>query len=543
MADVLDIKKARSVLRDAARRHLRLNAYAQLREHDKRMPSWAFESIIAFLAMTRLSCMVTLALAWTGWLADPRYWATGAKVSAAYATPFHGNPNLFGWRFGFQGLVAMHNVTGVLLFLVCLVPLFTAKGSPIHVRFGRAFVAFWMLHLFDGLVNSGQLLIARGFEPTHYLDSTKQGFSLYLYIQFCFISSLVIDFLANGLAALQYKNRMPPAGMRALMLAMPVTSLILGVGMTCWGIYRIASKEPPATPNTMEFAIVFVVQVPAYIYLLWKNISYWARPTARAWLHGWVTEHQRNMMFCVQVTLYTGLANATMKWAPWLTPFLFGGIDVGFIVWLLVKERAIRRSVLGARLGFAFVSMLRSGHRPTEPMAIAPADEKWIMKTFDLDGDGKLSANEIQAMLAQQGIDLSEEETERIRTTLDRDGNGHIDRKELAAFLSGWLVSDPTYDDDLALAFRALDKNGDGRLDTNELRSALRGRDGGIGTTDVEKIIEQIHAEKDGKVEWKEFAKAVESKRRGWQNPWMSTADAEAQKRIHAVASRFPMVK
>jgi hypothetical protein len=77
-----------------------------------------------------------------------------------------------------------------------------------------------MLHLFDGLVNSGQLLIARGFEPTHYLDSTKQGFSLYLYIQFCFISSLVIDFLANGLAALQYKNRMPPAGMRALMLAM-----------------------------------------------------------------------------------------------------------------------------------------------------------------------------------------------------------------------------------------------------------------------------------------------------------------------------------
>src|SRR6185295_9869314 len=125
------------------------------------------------------------------------------------------------------------------------------------------FVAFWILHLFDGLVNSGQLLLARGFEPTRYLDSTKQGFSLYLYIQFCFISSMVIDFLANGLAALQYKNRMPAAGMRAIMLAMPITSMMLGVGMTCWGIYRLAGHEPPATPETTPFAVVFVVQVPA----------------------------------------------------------------------------------------------------------------------------------------------------------------------------------------------------------------------------------------------------------------------------------------
>src|SRR6185369_329461 len=143
----------------------------------------------------------------------------------------------------------------------CLVPLFVAKGSPVHVRFGRAFVAFWILHLFNGLVNSGQLLLARGLEPTHYLDSTKQGFSLYLYIQFCFISSMVIDFLTNGLAALQYKNHMPAAGMRALMLEMPITSMMLGVAMTCWGIYRLAGHEPPATPTTTQYAVIYVVQV------------------------------------------------------------------------------------------------------------------------------------------------------------------------------------------------------------------------------------------------------------------------------------------
>ena len=72
-------------------------------------------------------------------------------------------------------------------------------------------------------MNSGQILLARGFEPTRYLDATDQGFSLYLYMQFCFISSMVVDFLANGLAALQYKNHVPSAAMRWVMLAMPAT--------------------------------------------------------------------------------------------------------------------------------------------------------------------------------------------------------------------------------------------------------------------------------------------------------------------------------
>ena len=525
--DLLDQKTARSVLRDAARRHLRLNAYAALRQHDRRMPSWAFHGIIGFLAVTRLLCIVTLTAAWQGWLLDPRFWATGATLTADHHTPFHGHPNLFGWRFGFQGLVAAHNVTGILLFAVCLVPLFVAKGSPMHVRFGRAFVAFWLLHLFDGLVNSGQLLLARGFEPSHYLDSTHQGFSLYLYIQFCFISSMVVDFLANGLAALQYKNQVPSRGMRALMLALPATSLLFGVGMMVWGVVRLAGVGGPASPSAQQFAVIFVAQVPAYLYLLYKNISYWARPTARAWLHGWVTEHQRNMMFCVQVTLYTGAANATMKWAPWLTPILFISVDVGFIVWLLIKERSIRRSVMGARVGFAVVSLLRSGGREAKAAVPLPAaDQRWIMKAFDLDGDGTLSGDEVKAMLAKQGIDLSDEETERVMASLDRDGDGVVDREELGAFLSEWLSADPTYDDDLALAFRALDKNGDGRLDAEELREALKGPDGTIDKTGAHEVLADLVDRKGGKVEWEEFQRAVASGRRHWKQPWMPTGEA-----------------
>lgn len=537
---VLEARKARSVLRDAARRHLRKNAYARLREHDRAMPRNAFFAILAFLGLTRIACLFTMLASWQGWFVDPRFWATGEKLVAAHYTPFHNHPNLFGWRFGFQGLVAMHNITGILLFAVCLVPLLSAKGDKIHVLFGRCFVVFWLLHLFDGLVNSGQLLLMRGMDPTHYLDSTKQGFSLYLYVQFAFISSVVIDFLAHGLAALQYKNRMPSRFVRAVMLFLPMTTLPFGLGMTAWGIWHLASGAPPATPSTMEFAVVFIVQVPAYVYLISLNISYWLRPSPRSWLHGWVTEHQRNMMFCVQVTLYTGFANATMRFAPWLTPFLFASIDIGFIAWLLLKERAIRRSVAGARLGFALVALLRGGKKPVEPVPMSAADEKWVMKTFDLDGDGRLDARELSALLVAHGLELSAEEIDKIRLALDHDGDGRIDRRELASFLAGWLVDDPTYDDDLALAFRSLDKNGDGRLDTEELRQALAGHDhDSLTRGDVDEVFDRLEAEQEGHVDWHEFATAVESKRRGWENPWLATAKGEARERIAAEAARY----
>jgi Ca2+-binding EF-hand superfamily protein len=128
-------------------------------------------------------------------------------------------------------------------------------------------------------------------------------------------------------------------------------------------------------------------------------------------------------------------------------------------------------------------------------------------------------------MLSEQGIDPSEEETARILSAVDRDGNGRVDREELGAFLATWLSSEPTYDDELALAFRALDKNGDGRLDAEELRDALRGREGGIADADAEQVLERIHVEKHGKIEWTEFAQAVEPQRRGWKRPWAGTAE------------------
>ncbi|AKF03517.1 EF-hand domain-containing protein [Sandaracinus amylolyticus] len=501
------------VLREIARDRIRRNAFLRLRQHHRAMPRAAFLAVLAILLALRVHSIVCMLLAWQGGLAYPTTWATGAQVVTEHVTPFHHHPNPFGWRWGFQLFVGLHDVTGILLFATCLVPLLATPGSALHVRAGRVFVVVWLLHLIDGLINSGHILIARGFEPTRYYDVTNQGFSLYLYLQFAFISSLVIDFLAHGLAALRYKNRPPPRSMRAVMLFLPLSSVVLGIGLTIWAVMRLARGGPAETPNTYPFAIVYLVQIPAYVYLVARNVSYWLRATPRAWLQGWVTEHQRNMMFCVQVTLYTGLANVCSRFAPALAPFVFAAIDVGFLLWLVTKERSLRAQIVRSRLGLAVVASLRTLRlsRPPQPRRadVSAPDARWIASLFALDRAGALGRDELRALLARQGIELRDHELDRLMSALDRDGNGRIEPRELAAFLTTWFAPEPDDEHALALAFRALDDDGDGHVTRAELQRALQDGADALRKVELDALMDAADLDGSGAIDWDEFCASM----------------------------------
>jgi Ca2+-binding EF-hand superfamily protein len=267
------------------------------------------------------------------------------------------------------------------------------------------------------------------------------------------------------------------------------------------------SDVPPETPNTIPFAVVFLVQIPAYLYLIWRNVQYWLAPTPRAWLHGWLMEHQRNLMFCVQVTLYTGLANATARFADWLTPFLFGAIDVGFLVWILTKDRSLRRELARSRLGLALVSALGSG--PKKRAAFpppSPADAQFVARLFDLDGNGTIEMKDVTGLLAAQGVVPTAEELARLREALDHDEDGKLDRRELASFLAEHFVAPPTVDDELALAFRSLDHDGDGRVTLEELRRELGSGDDALSEEEIEAVMESADLDKSGAIELGELA-------------------------------------
>src|SRR5262249_38168313 len=155
---------------------------------------------------------------------------------------------------------------------------------------------------------------------------------------------------------------------------------------------------------------------------------------------------------------------------PWLTPILFVSIDVGFIVWLLLKERALRRKIVGSRLGLAVVSALRGQAHGRIAAPLESADEEWVAREFGLDGSGTLELGEVSKLPARQGSVLSADALAKLREKFDHDRNGGIDRHELAAFLATWFPPEPSLEDELHLVFRNLDRDGNGRVTADELR-------------------------------------------------------------------------
>ena len=63
----------------------------------------------------------------------------------------------------------------------------------------------------------------------------------------------------------------------------------------------------------------------------------------------------------------------------------------------------------------------------------------------------------------------------------------------------------------------------------------LAGKDpGALSGVEVDEVLERMRTDSGGAVAYEDFAEAVESKRRGWKNPWLTTAKGKARARIHA---------
>jgi Ca2+-binding EF-hand superfamily protein len=67
----------------------------------------------------------------------------------------------------------------------------------------------------------------------------------------------------------------------------------------------------------------------------------------------------------------------------------------------------------------------------------APEDAEKIFRTFDLDGDGKITAEELKAALAELGEDVTVEDAAERITSGDTDHDGTISLDEFRTLMAG----------------------------------------------------------------------------------------------------------
>mmetsp|Transcript_92122 Transcript_92122/g.177601 ORF Transcript_92122/g.177601 Transcript_92122/m.177601 type:complete len:149 (+) Transcript_92122:61-507(+) len=128
--------------------------------------------------------------------------------------------------------------------------------------------------------------------------------------------------------------------------------------------------------------------------------------------------------------------------------------------------------------------------------------------TFDEDGSGTIDANEMKSLLEAIGEAPSEEELFKFMADVDEDGTGEIEFAEFLRAFEKHNGGERELEDELDTidAFVALGGNTDktGFIDTARLISVVKEEFG--MTIRIERTIAELDKDKDGKVNYQEFA-------------------------------------
>ncbi|XP_002981131.2 probable calcium-binding protein CML30 [Selaginella moellendorffii] len=143
-----------------------------------------------------------------------------------------------------------------------------------------------------------------------------------------------------------------------------------------------------------------------------------------------------------------------------------------------------------------------------------------MFETFDENGDGKISCEELGNTMKKLGFEMSRSELESMVVAVDNDGDGFVDFDEFLALYSNIYYDDQHHrardgdEQDLREAFSVFDKNKDGFITVVELQAVLNSlglRDGGVKLADCRRMIKAVDADGDGQVNFDEFKRMMAS--------------------------------
>lgn len=135
-----------------------------------------------------------------------------------------------------------------------------------------------------------------------------------------------------------------------------------------------------------------------------------------------------------------------------------------------------------------------------------------IFLDLDGDGDGIITAAELQQGLSQSGIaSMANQDVKELVKAVDADGDGQIDYTEfLAASVERQSI---VRESECWAAFRVFDKNDDGRISQNELAEVLNSQEvnHAISKEQLAKILKDVDTNGDGYIDFNEFMAMMQS--------------------------------
>nr|XP_010920375.1 probable calcium-binding protein CML10 [Elaeis guineensis] len=139
------------------------------------------------------------------------------------------------------------------------------------------------------------------------------------------------------------------------------------------------------------------------------------------------------------------------------------------------------------------------------PATTPPVEDELerVFRLYDTNGDGKISAAELQETMAKLGHHpANDHELEMMMKEADADGDGFI---SLAEFKDINGAGEGVEEVDLKEAFAVFDEDRDGKISAKELQNVLKGLGEQVTTEQCQEMIRGVDRDGDGMVSFQEF--------------------------------------
>ena len=127
---------------------------------------------------------------------------------------------------------------------------------------------------------------------------------------------------------------------------------------------------------------------------------------------------------------------------------------------------------------------------------------------FDKDGDGTITATELDIVMRTLGQNPTEAELKHMIDEVDGDGSGCIEIDEFLELMDKKMKEQDT-EEEIIEAFKAFDRDGDGYINENDLKDFLKTFGETISDNEIQKMIQVADSSRDGKVNYQNFVRMM----------------------------------